>query len=188
MALKPISFLTVRFHFLAFWFPCLYLFEFLYFTSSLLCNASQGGGHLYRNELSFSSLGNVWTIVISICSQISLKTRIFSNSLSMSDFKLYIIRPVYPIGSGHLSNRISPIDLGPPDPTVSVHIGQVSSMTFTRPMWAVFSLFCQTRGTHCVALGGTRLKPLTAWSPSDILPVFVGPRLWQNRRDIRCVL
>lgn len=35
------------------------------------------------------------------------------------------------------------------------------------------SLSYRTRGTQCVAMGGTQLKLLTAWSPSDILSIFV---------------
>lgn len=50
----------------------------------------------------------------------------------------------FPIESGHPSDHFSAVDLEPPDPMVSVHIGQVSSMPFTRPMWVVFSLICQT--------------------------------------------
>ena len=66
VALKPICVLTVRFRFPAFWFPCLCPFEFLCSASSSLYNASKGGGHLFHNELSVSSLGNVWTVVISV--------------------------------------------------------------------------------------------------------------------------
>lgn len=93
---------------------------------------------------------------------------------------IYTIQPIYPIESVHLSDHTSAVDLEPPGPMVFVHIRRVSCMMFSRPMWAIFSLFHWMRGTHCVASGRTRLKPLTTWSPFDIFPVFVwDPRLME---------
>ena len=128
------------------------------------------------------------TTVYSINSKNARETRLLANASSMSDFKSYTTLLVYLVKSGHPSERISVVDLEPPDPTVIVHIKRISNMTFTCLMWAVFSLFRRTRGTHCVASGGTQLKPLTARSPSDILPVFVGPHFWQNQNDIHYIL
>lgn len=82
----------------------------------------------------------------------------------------------FPVKSGHPSDCFSAIDLGPPDPMVSIHIARVSSMTFTRAMWVVFSLIRWMCFTQCMALGGTQSNPLTAWGPSDILLVLAwGP-------------
>ena len=110
-----------------------------------------------------------------------------ANSLFMPDFKLYTTQLGYPVESGHPSDCMSTVDLEPPDSTVSLHIGQVSCMKFTRPMWAVLSLFHRTCVTRCVASGGTRSKLLTARSPSDILLVSVESRLRQNRNTFCCI-
>lgn len=92
------------------------------------------------------------------------------------------------VESGHPSDCFSAVDLGPPDPTVSVHITQVSSMTFTCAMRAVFSLTHWTRVTHCMELGGTWSNVLTAWGHSDILPVLVRGLPSDGIGDFRTVL
>lgn len=82
----------------------------------------------------------------------------------------------FPVESGHPSDCFSAVDLGPQDPMVSVHIAQVSSMTFTCAMRAVFSLIYWTHVTHCMASCSTWPNPFTTWEPSTILPVLArGP-------------
>ena len=113
------------------------------------------------------------TTIYSVNSKNAHETRPSANASSTSDFKSYTTLPIDPIKSGHPSERVSAVDLEPPNPMIIVHIGRISNMMFTHPMWAVFSLFHQMCGTHCVSPSEIRLKPLTARSPSDILPVFV---------------
>jgi len=48
-------------------------------------------------------------------------------------------------------------------------------MIFTHPMRAIFSLFCWTCVTRCVALGGTQSKLLTTLKPFYILLVLGNP-------------
>lgn len=103
------------------------------------------------------------------------ETRPSTSASSISEFKSYTTLPVDPVKSGHPLEHVSTVDLGAPGPMVIVDFRWLSTMMFTHPMWTVLFLFCQTRGTPWMALGGTRLKLLTIRSPYDILPVFWNP-------------
>lgn len=68
------------------------------------------------------------TTISSVNSRNTCETRPFANALSISDFKYYTTLPFDPIKSDHPLERISAIDLEPPNPTVIVHIKQISNM------------------------------------------------------------
>jgi len=106
----------------------------------------------------------------------------FCNALSISDLKSYTTLRVDPVKSDHPLERVFTVDLGAPNPTVIVHIERLSSMMFTSLMWIVSSLFRRTRGTRSMASGGTRLKLLTARSPSNILLVLWNPAFMESER------
>lgn len=64
-------------------------------------------------------------------SEIAREHDFLANISFMPDFKLYTNWPFYLVESGHLLDCMTVIDLEPPDPTVSVHIGRVICITFS---------------------------------------------------------
>ena len=126
VALKPVCFLSVHFYFLMFWFSFLCPFE-------LPCFAS-GGGHLFYNgwvcQVPWTHLNGRYFRFL----QDAHKTWIFCQLIIHVRLQIPCNLALQPCQIWAFIGTCLRHWSGTQDPTIVVHIGQVSSMTFTRLM------------------------------------------------------